>query len=124
MTASMVEQAKRKRGLDALGVLVACVFSLIVISPAMAEEHGSLKITSPENKAVLGSDVEVTWEVQVPVEKYHVHIKIDSGRPMVVHSTSKHLKGLKAGQHAITIWIVDSDHQPMDLEDRVEFTVE
>ena len=68
MTASMVEQAKRSRGSGALGVLVACVFSLIVLSPTMAEEHGSLKITSPENDAVLGSDVEVTWELQVPIQ--------------------------------------------------------
>ena len=104
------------------------VFTILVLTllgrAVGAQDAGSLKITSPAPDAVMtGGDVTIAWELVINLEESHTHIKIDDGRPMVTHKRSKSLKGLKPGQHTVTVWVVDADHQPTGLKEQVNFTV-
>jgi hypothetical protein len=110
--------------LSVLGVAVVLGWVLWGGS-SLAAEAGSLKILSPEPGAVIaGGEVTVTWELVSGLKESHTHIKIDDGRPMVTHKTSRTITGLKPGPHSVTIWVVDADHQPVGLEERVEFSIE
>lgn len=105
-----------------VAMLLAGVF--VALGAAWAADVGSLKILSPAPNAVItGGDVTVEWELAVNAEETHTHVKIDDGRPMVTHKTSRKITGLEPGAHSVTIWVVDHDHQPLGLEERVEFTV-
>ena len=117
---------KVRMGLWSLVGLVGLTASLLFTGLVYAGgESGSLQITSPrQDEVIKGGEVTVEWVLELALEVYHVHIKVDEGRPMVTKSNSKTFKGFKPGKHTIAIWIVDADHQRIGLEESVVFIVE
>ncbi len=104
------------------GVLVAV---MVGVFAARAAEGQSLTIVSPKENAVIkGGELTVEWTLEMGGKPSHVHVKIDDGRPMVTHSNSKKLTNVAPGKHTITVWVVDSEHQPIGVEDTVTFVVE
>lgn len=90
----------------------------------------SVTITSPDDGATVGGDVEVTWDSSVelgPPESglEHVHVFVDgqSDDYTVVGGNSFTVEGLSPGEHTIDVTLQHADHSPAGGEDSVEVMV-
>jgi hypothetical protein len=111
----------------ALGLLAACGSD----SDAAAGGSPSLTITSPDDGATVGGDVEVTWDADVELGPpasglEHVHVFVDgqSDDYTVVGGSSFTVEGLSPGEHTIDVTLQHADHSSAGAEDQVEVTVD
>ena len=93
-----------------------------------------LIITSPQNGSTINDD---GLSIEFSVSNFtigsegdgidgHLHYSLDQGDPVMYYSTDPIvLDNLNEGDHSFHIWLVDSDHAPLDppIEATVDFTI-
>lgn len=112
----------------ALGLLAACGGDSD--ATAGGGSSPSLTITSPDDGATVGGDVEVTWDANVELGPpdsglEHVHVFVDgqSDDYTVVGGNSFTVEGLAPGEHTIDVTLQHADHSSAGAEDHVDVTV-
>ena len=94
----------------------------------------SLIITSPQNGSTINDDgVSIEFSVsnftigsEGDEVDGHLHYSLDEGDPVMYYSTDPIvLDNLTEGNHSFHIWLVDTDHAPLDpsIEATVDFTI-
>ena len=116
----------------ALGVLAACGSdSDAATGGGSGGGSDALTITSPDDGATIGRDVEVTWDADVELgppdsglEHVHVFVDGESDDYTVVGGNSFTVEGLTPGEHTIDVTLQHADHSSAGAEDHVDVTVD
>lgn len=94
---------------------------------AASAQMGSIKLTAPENGAMLDSykSVQVAYEVVPGPKADHVHLYVDGKEMAVLRETmgTHMVPALPAGAHEICIKAVTKAHVPTGLEQCNKVTV-
>lgn len=95
----------------------AVVVSLLVAAPAWAA--GSVKITSPEDGAMVGTTVTLKVEVKPGDGLEHYHLFVDGEFSKAVTSAETSVS-LTPGKHKLKAWGASGSHKLLDVSDEIE----
>lgn len=79
----------------------------------LVQPRGEVEIVAAAGGVTLGKDS-------------HLHVSLDGGPEVMVLTPPFHryrFQGLSPGTHRVRVWVTDQRHNPLHLEDEVEFTV-
>ena len=104
--------------------LILIAFFALLLIPGMPCAGGGdgsvVKITSPHNGEVVGSTVDVKYELKKGTHGDHVHAYVDGQYQKGFKGT---LHGLKKGTHEISIKVANTDHDVLDASHTVTVEV-
>ena len=103
-------------------ITLASVFCLLLSGIAFGgNKDGSVVIiTSPKNGAVVGSTVDLKYDLKKGTQGSHVHAYVDGQYQKGFKGT---LKGLAKGKREITVTVANADHDLLAASDTVTVEV-
>ncbi len=109
------------RVLAVMATVSVLVLGLGVKGWAAIDDGSQVTIVSPENGAVVSSDVEVKYELTKGDKATHVHCFVDGEYQKGWKGT---VKGMSKGSHEIKVVAADEDHHTLAAESAVTVEVE
>lgn len=112
-------------------IVLAVIFGLIAVSPALAQEGGAamLEITSPKEGELITGD-EILLNIKYSGESgNHAHIWLDESNPTADNLKSQETPGpylfrdVKPGDHIIIVELAGGDHKPIDSAQKITLKV-
>lgn len=112
-------------------IVLAVIFGLIAVSPALAQDGGTamLEITSPKEGELITGD-EILLNIKYSGESgNHAHIWLDEPNPTADNLKSQETPGpylfrdVKPGDHTIIVELADGDHKPVDPAQKITLKV-
>lgn len=112
-------------------IVLAVIFGLIAVNPALAQEGGAamLEITSPKEGELITGD-EILLNIKFGSEGgNHAHIWLDESNPTADNLKSQEAPGLflfrdvKPGDHTIIVELAGGDHKPVDPAQKITLKV-
>lgn len=112
-------------------IVLALIFGLIAISPALTQESGAamLEITSPKEGELITGD-EILLNIKYSGESgNHAHIWLDEPNPTADNLKSQEAPGpflfrdVKPGDHTIIVELAGEDHKPVDPAQKITLKV-
>jgi hypothetical protein len=107
--------------------LLICTFGLLALPASALAEEASIKILSPGDGAQLdaGEEYPLQYEVVPGPGGDHFHVWVDSERGPGIHTAkgTYTLPKMTAGEHVITIKVVDKGHVPTGPQKSIKVRV-
>ena len=86
-------------------------------------QQATVKLLSPKDGAVIGSDMLIQWEFTKAEEGDHIHLYLDGINPGAPFGTSLALTGLPEGPHIVKVIVANKYHQNIGPEAGAKVTV-
>lgn len=86
-------------------------------------QQATVKLLSPKDGAVIGSDMLTQWEFTKAEDGDHIHLYLDGVNPGAPFGTSMALTGLPNGLHIVKVIVANKYHQNIGPEASAKVTV-
>src|SRR5574337_50821 len=98
------------------------VFFVAGLSVGWAQQ-ATVKLLSPKDGDVIGSDMLIQWEFTKAEDGDHIHLYLDGVNPGAPFGTSMALTGLPNGSHIVKVIVANKYHQNIGPEAIAKVTV-
>lgn len=86
-------------------------------------QQASVKLLSPKDGDVIGSDMLIRWEFTKAEDGDHIHVYVDGINPGAPYGTSMALTGVPNGPHIVKVIVANKFHQNIGPEAVAKVTV-